>query len=204
MTVIETWVEELQDYGPRREAAVARLHELLLAASRKEVRRRAATTPSLRGEELDDIARQCAGDALVAVLAKLDTFRGLSRFTTWAYKFAILEAAVAMRRRAWQGREIVLAGEDWSVMAARGPSPAHDAETSELLGHITDAIRDELSDRQREVLIALAVEGVPIDVLADRLDSTRGALYKSLHDARRKLRARLEADGLLMTDEETA
>jgi RNA polymerase sigma-70 factor, ECF subfamily len=202
MTVIETWVDELQDYGPRREAAVERLHELLLAASRKEVRRRAASTPSLRGEELDDIARQCAGDALVAVLAKLETFRGLSRFTTWAYKFAILEAAVAMRRRAWQGREIVLDSEDWSLMADRGPSPARDAETSELLGHITDAIRDELSDRQREVLIALAVEGVPIDVLADRLDSTRGALYKSLHDARRKLRARLEADGLLITEEE--
>src|SRR3954464_5673661 len=101
MTVIETWVEELQDYGPRREAAVERLHELLLAASRKEVRRRAASTPSLRGEELDGIARQGAGDALVGAPPRLDPFRGLSRFTPWAYRFAILEAAVAMRRRAW-------------------------------------------------------------------------------------------------------
>src|SRR3954452_9498241 len=197
MPVTETWVEDLQDFGPRREAAVERLHELLLGAARKEVWRRAAFTPSLRGEALDDIARQSADDALVAVLGKLDSYRGLSRFTTWAYKFAVLEAAVAMRRRAWQGREVVLDAEGWSGLAAGGTSPAQEAETSELLAHITRVIRDELSDRQREVLLALAVDGVPIDVIADRMGTTRGALYKALHDALSKWRARLEADGML-------
>jgi RNA polymerase sigma-70 factor (ECF subfamily) len=141
---------------------------------------------------------------MVSVLAKLDTYRGLSRFSTWAYKFALLDAAVAMRRRAWQGREVVLASEDWSLLADRGASPAHDAETNELLGHLGEAIRDHLTPHQREVLIALAVDGVPIDVLAERLDSSRGALYKTLHDARRKLRARLEADGLLDARREEA
>jgi RNA polymerase sigma-70 factor, ECF subfamily len=202
MPVTESWVEELQEDGPRRDAAVERLHDLLLGAARKEVWRRAASQPALRSEALDDIARQSADDALVAVLAKLHTFRGLSRFSTWAYKFAVLETAVAMRRRAWQGREIVLDAEGWSLLADRGSSPARDAETSELLTHITAAIRDELTAHQREVLLALAVDGVPIDVLADRLDTTRGALYKALHDARRKLRATLGSDGLLAAHEE--
>ena len=198
------WVHALQRGGAEHDAAVQRLHELLLAASRKEVHRRARMTPTLRGEALDDIAHQSADDALVSVLGKVETYRGLSRFSTWAYKFAVLEAAVAMRRRAWQGREIVLDAENWSLVADGQGSPAQDAETSELLTHVTDAIRDELTDRQREVLLALAVDGVPIDVLADRMDTNRGALYKMLHDARRKLRARLEADGLLPTGEEKA
>ena len=190
------WVQALQASGPLHDAAVERLYRLLLVAARKEVRRRAVRNESLR-EGVDDIAAQSAHDALVAVLAKLDTYRGLSRFSTWAYKFALLEAAVALRRRAWQGREVVLPAEDWSLVAARTASPAADVETGELLGHIGEAIRDELTRHQRDVLVALTVDGVPIDVLAERLDTTRGALYKTLHDARRKLRARLEADGLL-------
>jgi RNA polymerase sigma-70 factor, ECF subfamily len=194
------WVAALRSTGPRREAAVARLGELLLSAARVEVRRRAAQTPSLRGDDLDDIARQSAHDALVAVLAKLDRYRGDSRFTTWAYKFALLEAAVALRRRAWQGREVVLASEDWDLMADRGRGAELDAEAGELLAAVVAAIRSDLTPHQREVLIALAVEGVPIDVLAQRLTTTRGALYKTLHDARRKLRAILAADGLLPSE----
>ena len=190
------WVEALRASGPLHDAAVERLYRLLLVAARKEVRRRGARSDSLR-EAIDDIAAQSAHDALVAVLSKLDMYRGLSRFSTWAYKFALLEAAVAMRRRAWQGREVVLHAEDWSRVAARTASPAADVETGELLGRIGTAIREDLTPHQRDVLVALAVDGVPIDVLAERLDSTRGALYKTLHDARRKLRARLEADGLL-------
>src|SRR4051794_28511729 len=110
------WVAALRDGdGPIRDDAVQRLSGLLLAAARTEVRRRAASTPGLRGDDLDDIARQSAHDALVAVLRKLDGYQGASRFTTWAYKFALLEAAVALRKRAWQGREVVLAPEDWSL-----------------------------------------------------------------------------------------
>jgi RNA polymerase sigma-70 factor, ECF subfamily len=193
----QAWLDALRSDGPRREDAIGRLSELLLAAARSEIRRRAATARHLRGDELDDMARQSADDALVAVLAKLDHFRGASRFTTWAYKFALLEAAVAIRRRAWQGREVVLRPEDWSLLPAGTASTAHDAETAELLDHLTVAVGSELTAHQREVLIALAVDGVPIDVLAERLSTTRGALYKTLHDARRKLRTRLTAQGLL-------
>ena len=131
------------------------------------------------------------------MLRKLDGYRGASRFTTWAYKFALLEAAVALRRRAWQGREVVLRPEDWSVLPDARRSVHHDAETAELLGVVTAAIDTQLTPHQREVLLALAVDGIPIDVLAERLSTTRGALYKALHDARRKLRATLAADGLL-------
>ena len=109
------------------------LHELLLRAARFEVRRRGGAFPHLRGGDFDDLAQQSADDALVAVLAKLDDFRGDSRFTTWAYKFALLEAAVKVRRRAWQGREVPLEPERWALIADRRATPDQDAETSELL-----------------------------------------------------------------------
>jgi RNA polymerase sigma-70 factor (ECF subfamily) len=191
------WVARLNAHARDRADAMSELHAVLLAAARFEVRRRAATIAHLRGEELDDIAAQAADDALVAVLAKLDGYRGASRFTTWAYKFALLEAGVAMRRRAWQAREVVLTDDAWSTRPALDPGPAEDAETAQLLRAITAAAHRELTPHQRQVLLALAVDGVPIDVLAGRLNTTRGALYKTLHDARRKLRRCLAADGLL-------
>jgi RNA polymerase sigma-70 factor (ECF subfamily) len=197
--VSRRWIERLQSAPgtPHREAAIAELHALLLSAASFEVRRRRASLARARAGELDDIATQAADDALVAVLAKLDRYRGASRFTTWAYKFALLEAATAMRRRAWQHREVVLADEQWSLLAHAGTPPAATAETSELLGAIARAAATDLTPHQREVLIALACDGVPIDVLTERLNTTRGALYKTLHDARRKLRRSLAADGLL-------
>src|SRR5687767_10128159 len=102
------WIDALRGDGPDHLDAVARLHALLLRAARFEVSRRAPSHPFVRGGDLDDLANQAADDALIAVLAKLDTYRGTCRFTTWAYKFALLEAAVRLRRRAWQGREVVL------------------------------------------------------------------------------------------------
>ena len=186
------WVAALSAPGPAREAASARLHELLLRAARFEVSRRRASLPHLRGGDFDDLAVQSADDAFMAIIAKLDTFRGDSRFTTWAYKFALLEAAVKLRRRAWQGREIPLEPETWEVFAADRPSPQVRAEESELLRELKTAIDEELSPHQREVLVALTLNGVPIDVLAERLNTTRGALYKTLHDARKKLRTQIE------------
>jgi RNA polymerase sigma-70 factor (ECF subfamily) len=186
------WLDELDPASARREDAVARLHALLLSAARFEVRRRAAGFGHLRGDDLDDIAMQSAHDALMAVLRKLGDYRGASRFTTWAYKFALLETAVAVRRRAWQGREVVLAPDAWSAVEHGGLSTAARAETAETLARITTAIGTRLTPHQRAVLLAVAVDGVPIDVLAERLGATRGALYKTLHDARRKLRACLD------------
>jgi RNA polymerase sigma-70 factor, ECF subfamily len=182
----QTWLRDLRDPATREEAAT-RLHALLLRAARFEVARRRST-------DVDDLATQAADDALVAILAKLDTFQGRSRFTTWAYKFVLLEAAVKVRRRAWQGHEVTIDDHAWTRIAAQG---GDGLEARELLAAIAEAVPRCLTDHQRRVLTALALDGVPVDVLAERLDTTRGALYKTLHDARRKLRAELEEAGLL-------
>jgi len=190
------WVDALREEGPRRDDAIARLHRLLLRAARFEVGRRRTGLPHLRGESVDDLAAQSADDALVAVLAKLDDFRGESRFTTWAYKFALLEAAVRLRKLSWQGRELPLEPESWDTFSANHTSPHRDAELREWLTALRVAIDEQLTPHQREVLVAITLTGVPIDVLADRLDTTRGALYKTLHDARHKLRRCLAEQGL--------
>jgi RNA polymerase sigma-70 factor, ECF subfamily len=192
------WISALRRAGPEGDHAIARLHELLLRAARFEVSRRRAALSHVRGEELDDLALQAADDALVAVLAKLDDYRGRSRFTTWAYKFALLEAGVRLRRRAWQEREVVLEPDAWPLMADAGQSPERQAEANELMAAVSDSIDSCLTAHQREVLVALALNGVPLDVLCDRLHTTRGALYKTLHDARQKLRAELATRGFAL------
>jgi RNA polymerase sigma-70 factor (ECF subfamily) len=186
------WLESLRANGAIRDDAIARLHELLMRAARFEVSRRRAGLPHLRGDELDDIATEAADDALMSILRRLDDFRGASRFTTWAYKFALLEAAVKVRKRAWQGVEIPLEPESWGMFSDGGLGPAAEAERGELMEAIQGAIESVLTSHQRRVLVALALNGVPIDVLAERLSTTRNALYKTLHDARKKLRKHLE------------
>ena len=185
------WLEDLRSSGSIQDAAVERLHELLLRAARFEVARRRPMLPNLRGNELDDIALEAADDALMSVLARLDDFRGDSRFTTWVYKFALYEAAAKLRRRSWQGRKIPLEPESWGMFESQSGGPQEQVERGELLSAVKDAIETALTPHQRNVLVALALNGVPIDVLAERLETTRGALYKTLHDARRKLRAQL-------------
>jgi RNA polymerase sigma-70 factor (ECF subfamily) len=188
------WVQALSSAGRRHDEAVTALHALLLRAARFEVGRRGGG----RSGELDDLATQAADDALMAIMRKLHTYRGESRFTTWAYKFALLEAAVKVRKRAWQGHEVPLEADGWARLADRRTSPQADAESSELIAAVCDGIAETLTSHQRAVLVALTLNDVPIDVLAARLGTTRGALYKTLHDARRKLRARLSEHGLAL------
>ena len=193
------WFADLRGEGRAHDLAVVRLHELLLKAARFEVARRRRSMPHLRGNELDDIAHEAADDALVSILARLDRFRGASKFTTWAYKFALLEAAVKLRRRAWQGREIPLEPDVWPTFSSAGAGPDTQVENAELLAAAREGM-ELLTPHQRKVLVALALNGVPIDVLAGRLGTTRGALYKTLHDARSKLRAHVAAAGLAPTE----
>ena len=183
------WLRSLRGDGAEHDDAIARLRDLLVRAARFEVNRRRASLPHVRGDEFDEIAEEAADDALMSVLARLDDFRGASRFTTWVYKFALLEAAVKLRKRAWQGREVPLQPEAWDLVRSTALDPAERAEQTELLTAVQAAIATGLTPHQRDVLVSLAIDGVPIDVLADRMSTTRGALYKTLHDARRKLRA---------------
>jgi len=192
---LEEWHLDLHAEGSRRDQAVAHLHGLLLRAARFEVFRRRGCLPQLSAVELDELAQDAADDAAVSVLRRLDDFRGESSFRTWAYKFALLEASVKARRLAWRYREVTLEPEHWESLVHAGPGPDDDVESGALLDAVRGGIRTALTSRQREVLVATVLEGVPIDVLAERLDSNRNALYKMLHDARRRLREHVAAAG---------
>jgi RNA polymerase sigma-70 factor (ECF subfamily) len=189
------WVRELGAAGPAREAAVARLHDLLLRVARGEAARRRNTLPERGLEELDDLCAQAAGDATMAVLAKLADFRGEARVTTWACKFVILEISTRLRRHAWRHRRVETDESVWERLPDDARSALESIQDQEVIGVLDRAIRQELTGRQRSVFRAAVLDEVPIDVLAERLGSTRGAIYKTVHDARRKLRLALAAEG---------
>ena len=191
----ESWVADLTVGGAAGDAAVRRLHDLLLRASRHQVWRLRHQLPGAGASELEDLAQQAADEAAVAVLRALATFEGRSRFTTWAYKFAIYQAGIEVRRQAWRHREITL--PDHVELVDRTSSPTEVTEAAQLARAVERAIASALTPHQHQVALALVVEEVPIDVLAERLGTTRNALYKTLHDARRRLRAELVADGHL-------
>jgi RNA polymerase sigma-70 factor, ECF subfamily len=189
------WLQQLRSERWVRDAAIRRLHALLLGEARHEVRRRTAALSHPSGRDLDELALQAADDALMAILGKLDQFRGDALFTTWARRFAQLEVPGEIRRRLGHTRETPIDSEQWPLERVGDGDPQELSEASELARTIGHLIVHELSAHQREVLIAMAVEEVAAKELAERLGSTPGALYKTLHDARRKLRRGL-ADGV--------
>ena len=194
------WLGALASTGPRREAALARLHEMLLRIAHRECRRRG---PRLRitGPELEDLAYQAAADALLAITRKLGQFRGESRFTTWAYRFVIFEVSDKIGRHFWRNPGVPLDAEDWDRLPDRfGFEPARVAEWRDLVGALRRAVDTELSPRQRQVFVALVVNAVPLDALVVELGSSRNAIYKTMFDARRKLRATLVANGYMGHD----
>jgi RNA polymerase sigma-70 factor (ECF subfamily) len=189
------WVGALAGDGPERDEALRQLHALLLRAARSQVARMRPALGDVGAAVVDEIANQSADEALMAVVGKLASFEGRSRFSTWAYKFAVLQAATNVRRHAWRDRDVHLEGLE--LIADTGAVPEQYAEAADLAEAVRVAIRTELSPHQRRILVALVIEEVPIDVLAERLGSTRNALYKTLHDARKKLRAHLRNTGHL-------
>jgi RNA polymerase sigma-70 factor (ECF subfamily) len=191
------WLADLGATGAVREAGRRRLHELLLRAARGEVSRRSGQL-RVAGAELDDIAHQAAADAMVAILGKLATFRGESRFTTWAYKFVMFEVSTKIGRHFWQRPNVPMDAEDWDRLpAVFGFDPADQAQWRELLGALRHAVDQELTERQRRVFVAIVLNGVPLDALVVEWSTNRNAIYKTLFDARGKLRAALAAKGYL-------
>jgi RNA polymerase sigma-70 factor (ECF subfamily) len=194
------WLRVLAGTGPAGEAALARLHGLLVRIAHGEVRRRA---PRLRitGPELEDLAYQAAADALIAITAKIGQFRGESRFTTWAYKFVIFEVSAKIGRHFGRHPAVPLGAEQWERLPARfGFDPAQEAESRDLLAALRRAVDEELTARQRAVFVAIVLNAVPLDTLVIEMDSSRNAIYKTLFDARRKLRAAFAANGYLGDD----
>ena len=182
------WLRGLNAEGPTREPAVTRLRALLLRVARSEATRRRASLPERGWEEVDDLCHQAASDAALAILRKLPEFRGDSRFTTWACKFAMFEISTRLRRHAWRHRRIDPDEQVWDRLADPAPAALARLEHTETLESLKRAIRDDLTERQRLIFQAAVLDEVPIDVLAERLDSTRGAIYKILHDSRARLR----------------
>jgi RNA polymerase sigma-70 factor, ECF subfamily len=195
------WLRALEGGAEaEREAACFRLHAMLLRAARSEVRRRSDHL-QLTGPELDDVAHQAAADAMVAILAKVGEFRGESRFTTWAYKFVIFEVSTKVGRHFWRNRTVPMDEEDWSRLPDRfGLDPAHEAEWRDVVTALHQAVAEDLTDRQRQIFVAIVLKGTPLDALVAELGSNRNAIYKMLFDARRKLRAALVAKGLVDTE----
>jgi len=194
------WVRVLAGAGPERDAALVRLHAMLVRIARAEVARRG---PRLRisGPELDDLAHQAAADALLAITGKIGQFRGESRFTTWACKFVIFEVSAKCGRHFWRRPAVSLDAEDWDRLPDRfGFEPAAEAEWRDLLAALHRAVDTELTPRQRQVFVAIVLNEVPLDALVIELSSSRNAIYKMLFDARRKLRAALTTSGHLGYD----
>src|SRR5580765_3612293 len=163
------WVEGLRAGGAAGARAVERLHDLLLRAARSEARRRRHLYPEIDGPELEDLCRQAADDAVLAVTRKLDGYRGASRFTTWAYGFAVFEISMKLRRHAWRQGRIPTADDDatWDRLAGGAETAQARVESAELLGALRRAIAEELTPRQRQVFVAVALNAVEIDVVAD-------------------------------------
>ena len=183
-----------------RERCLAQLHGMLVRAAQAELRRRSGLTP-IADYEREDMAHQAADDAMLAIIRKLAEFRGESRFTTWAYKFVVLEVSAQLGRRFRRHSAVRIGDEAWDRIPDRiGMDPARHAESADLAAALRAAVAESLSERQRRVFVALVVEGVPLDALTVELGSTRNAIYKTMFDARRKIRAHLVAHGYLRAD----
>lgn len=185
------WLRDLRQPGGPRDAAIERLHTLLLRAARSEAARRRRSLPDRGIEVVDDLCVQAASDALMAILAKLDTYRGAARFTTWAFKFAILEISTRLRRHAWRQRKVETDDSVWDRLPDSAAPPLEHLEHQQLMTALHRAVDEYLTDRQRLIFQSVTLDDVPIDVLAERLGTNRGAIYKTLHDARAKLRRAL-------------
>jgi RNA polymerase sigma-70 factor, ECF subfamily len=195
------WVDALSGTGAARDEAVTRLHEMLLRVGRAELGRRRGRHP-ITGPELDDLANQAADDALVAITAKLSGFRGESRFITWAYKFVVLEVSAKLGRHFWLRPTVSMDAADWDRLPDRfGVAPEDHAQRLELISAVRRAVSEELTEHQRQLFIAIVVDGVPLDALVSKLGSNRNAIYKTMFDTRRKLRAALVANGYLGVSE---
>jgi RNA polymerase sigma-70 factor (ECF subfamily) len=195
----EEWLEDLRSSGAVQEAAIADLRNILLRAVLFFFSRNLGDFERLARAEILQLAEDCAQEALIAVMKHLSDFRGDSKFTTWAYKFAINIALMTARRERWKGISIdqLSLAEDGSLSEwvtrdkSSGPTPDQSAMQSEIRENIREVIEQDLTDKQRRVLIMMVFNEVPMDEVARRLGTNRNAIYKMLHDARRKLKNRL-------------
>jgi RNA polymerase sigma-70 factor, ECF subfamily len=193
-----SWLRRLSSASAaERQAAERELHGRLIRIALSEVRRRSAGTP-VTGPELDDVAHQAGDDAMLAILAKLADFRGESRFTTWAYKFVMLEVSGKLGRHYWRNPPVPLDAGQWDRLPDRlGLDPHQHAEAACIVAEVRRVVDAELTAHQRRIFVAIVVDGIPLNALAVKLGLQRNAIYKVVFDARRKIRRALVSGGYL-------
>lgn len=199
----QEWLHDLSASGSLQEAAIADLRDLLLRAALYFFSRNLGDFRGMTRDEILQRAEDCAQDALIAVLNHLSDFRGDSKFSTWAYKFAINIAMMTSRRERWKGVSLDdLASSDegdsleWALQDEAGVDiPEQTALQTEVQRVIQDVIQRDLTEKQRQVLVLIVFREVPLDEVVRHLGTNRNAVYKLLHDARSKVKSSLQARG---------
>jgi RNA polymerase sigma-70 factor (ECF subfamily) len=204
----EEWLYALNANGELQEAAIVDLRDLLLRATLYFFSRNLDDLSGIDRDEIMQRAEDCAQESLLAVLNHLADFRGDSKFTTWAYKFAINIALMTSRRERWKGKSLdQLRFQHGSTLfewerqgIASGVAPDRFAILDEVCDILRETIERDLTEKQRYVLIMMVFNEVPMDEMVLRLSTNRNAIYKMLHDARRKLKNSLQARGFEVSE----
>lgn len=194
----QEWLADLRAKDESRELALTDLRAIILRGLPYALAGKLATD----SPEFEALAEEVAQETLLRVLNHLDSFEGRSQFTTWVHKIAVRQALGELRRRRW--RDVPLPemenSEDFDSApreaADSQPNPAAMAERSDLMTRINRIIKEELTEKQRMALMTVAMQGMPLEEAAQRLGMNRNALYKLLHDARLRLKQRMESEGL--------
>ena len=198
----EQWVAELADTGEAQEIALTDLRAIIMRGLPYSLSK--WLKPS--DPQFESLSEEVAQDTLLRVLDSLHSFEGRSKFTTWVHKIAVRIALTELRRKRWRDVSLDQLTEDAPGEGPRGILAAHEAgpdvvaEQSDMIEHLQRVISEELTDKQREVLVATRIHGMPLEEVARRMGTNRNALYKLLHDARKRLKSRLEEEGLSPED----
>jgi RNA polymerase sigma-70 factor (ECF subfamily) len=191
----QDWLDALKSPGPERERALADLRALLVRGLNYALRgwRRTA------GRDFEALAEDFCQEALLRILDNLDSFEGRSRFTTWAHKIAVRVALTELRRKRWQDVSLdKLVAEDGaeSTMSSVEAGPEAEAERTDMMAWMKRIMMEELTEKQRKAIVAIAIGGMPLEEVARRMDTNRNALYKVIHDGRVRLKRRLAREGM--------
>ncbi len=201
----EQWLADLQGTSEAQSAALEDLRRRLQRGIFYYLSRERSDLTHLSTQELNQMAEDLAQDATLRVMENLSSFRGDSRFTTWATKIAVRVAISDLRRARYKDfslDDLTADGETLPAGATNGITgtpiigPESKTERADVLQKINQAMDEALTERQHKALVAVALQDVPLDQLAEEMGTNRNALYKLLHDARRKLRSHLESQGL--------
>jgi RNA polymerase sigma-70 factor (ECF subfamily) len=198
----EQWLSDLSTPGPDQEAALQDLRAIIAKGLPYGV----GKYLSPDNPQFEPLIDEVAQETLLRVLSRLDTFEGRSQFTTWVHKISVRIALTELRRRKWRDVSLDNIIEDQTISAAprivadSSPSPETSVEQANMLAQVQRLIMEELTDKQRQAMTAISIQGMPIEEVARRMNTTRNALYKLLHDARLRLKHRMAQEGLTPED----